>query len=222
MSKRVTIWLLLVLVAWFQPALAWAAPAQSGPAQPEVIRLAQNPELEAFSTSLQPQAIGLGGLKVEPWFWMLSIPVPGLGQLLMGDPTRAAFFFLAPLVTAWIFFFAWQSASNATYTFDIGSPKYPTPGGEFATLSPGGAGGGGGIILLLYGLPVLPILALLTWNIIDAYSMNQQLAAGPGESPALEAEHRREMLLTLLKVAEENQLRPAGAGIGLGHRLASF
>ncbi|MEZ0367490.1 MAG: hypothetical protein ACAI44_00225, partial [Candidatus Sericytochromatia bacterium] len=80
--------------------------------------------------------------------------------------------------------------------------------------------GGGGLLLLFYVLPLLPILALWTWNIADAQLMNQQLLASPDENP--DARIRQERLLALLRVAEENQLRPAGAGIGLNHRLMDF
>ena len=222
MSKRVTLWLLLALLAWIRPGLAWATPLQAEPAasRSEVISLAENPQLESFQTRRQPDVLGFGGLTIGPRFWQLSIPVPGLSQFLMGDPTRGAFFFFAPLAMIWMCYFAWQNTTRVSELHYIGSQQYPSPGGEFATLSPGGVGGGGGLLLLFYVLPLLPILALWTWNIADAQLMNQQLLASPDENP--DARIRQERLLALLRVAEENQLRPAGAGIGLNHRLMDF
>lgn len=148
MLKRIaSIMLTLAMVFGIQSAVFAATDyvEATSTTQSEVIRLAENPQLAALNEDLQLlNATGFGGMKIEPWFWLLSIAVPGLGQFMMGDMVKGIIFFLSTAVI-----YALGSVLVLTLT--------PMLGASVAIL----------------GL-ILPLLALgvYLYNVYDAYMMN--------------------------------------------------
>jgi hypothetical protein len=85
MLKRIAAFFVLLTMMFAFQGNVWAAAANAGDAmagqQTEVIALAENPQLAALNEDIQLLgATGFGGMKIEPWFWVLSIPIAGLGS----------------------------------------------------------------------------------------------------------------------------------------------
>lgn len=93
MLKRFAAFMIVLTMVFAFQSSVWAAAVNAddtmAPQQTEVIALAENPQLAALNDDLQLlNATGFGGMKIEPWFWVLSIPIAGLGQFMMGDVVR--------------------------------------------------------------------------------------------------------------------------------------
>lgn len=150
MLKRIAaIMLTLAMVFGIQSAVFAATDyvEATSTQQSEVIRLAENPQLAALNEDLQLlNATGFGGMKIEPWFWLLSIVVPGLGQFMMGDMVKGIIFFLSSVII-----------------YSLG------PILAFTLTPVLGTG------VAIVGL-ILPLIALgvYLWNVYDAYMMSGQ------------------------------------------------
>lgn len=197
MLKRIAaIMLTLAMVFGIQSAVFAATDyveATNAAQQNEVIRLAENPQLAALNEDLQLlNATGFGGMKIEPWFWLLSIVVPGLGQFLMGDMVKGIIFFLSTTII---------------YTLGAVAAVILTPLGL-------------GAVAATIGL-ILPLLALgvYLWNIYDAYMMSGKavgMSAIDTEKMATEVKKIAEFAQKNQLVAYNNN------GMGLNHQLATF
>lgn len=197
MLKRIAaIMLTLAMVFGIQSAVFAATDyveATNAAQQNEVIRLAENPQLAALNEDLQLlNATGFGGMKIEPWFWLLSIVVPGLGQFLMGDMVKGIIFFLSGTIIGVI------SALAGTLLVSLGL---------------GAVAGVIGIVLPLV------FLGVYLWNIYDAYMMNGKavgMSAIDTEKLAADVQKIAEFAQKNQLVAYNNN------GMGLNHQLATF
>lgn len=196
MLKRIaSIMLTLAMVFGIQSAVFAATDyvEATSTTQSEVIRLAENPQLAALNEDLQLlNATGFGGMKIEPWFWLLSIVVPGLGQFLMGDMVKGIIFFLAGTIIGVV------SALAGTLLVSLGL---------------GAAAGIIGIILPLV------FLGVYLWNIYDAYMMNQKtsgMSSIDTEKVAANLQKIAEFAQKNQLVASANN------GIAVNHQLATF
>ena len=97
MLKRISAVMVMLTVVFAFQSSVWAAAIHASdmaPQHTDVIKLAENPQLAAINQDVQLlNATGFGGMKIEPWFWALSIVIPGLGQFLMGDIVKGLLFF---------------------------------------------------------------------------------------------------------------------------------
>jgi len=197
MLKRIAaIMLTLAMVFGIQSAVFAATDyveATNTAQQSEVIRLAENPQLAALNEDLQLlNATGFGGMKIEPWFWLLSIVIPGLGQFLMGDTVKGIMFFLANAIIGILY-----TASAVILT----------------TLGLGAVAGVIGIILPLV------LLGVYLWNVYDAYMMSGQtmgMTAIDTEKMAADIQKIAEFAQKNQLVASANN------GIGVNHQVAAF
>ena len=163
MRSLLSVFLVLTMIFVYQGcAFAADTPPQffQVASQGEVIRLAENPQLSRLNTGLQFEATGLGGVTVEPWFWLLSTVVPGLGQVLMGEVGKGVLFFLG---TALVWLVSAFLAIGATFLISMfgGSEQ------DEAAVT--------GIALF----SLLSALAMYGWNIVDAYWTHQELMEPP-------------------------------------------
>lgn len=197
MLKRIAaIMLTLAMVFGIQSAVFAATDyveATNTAQQSEVIRLAENPQLAALNEDLQLlNATGFGGMKIEPWFWLLSIVVPGLGQFLMGDMVKGIIFFLSGTIIGVL------SALAGTLLVSLGL---------------GAVAGVIGIVLPLV------FLGVYLWNIYDAYMMNQKavgMSAIDTEKLAADIQKIAEFAQKNQLVAYDFN------GLGVHHQLATF
>ena len=200
MLKRIAAFMVLLTMVFAFQGNVWAAAVNAEDTvaqQSEVIALAENPQLAALNEDIQLLgATGFGGMKIEPWFWILSIPVAGLGQFLMGDVVRGLMFFLAPTIIA--------------IALTVLTPLMITNTAMVGVW---------GIVGLV--VPLL-ILGLWVWNVVDAYMMNQSKV---GMSSIDEMEKMAQMREEVAKIAafmEKNQLVAYQGGAGINSQLASF
>lgn len=196
MLKRIAaIMLTLAMVFGIQSAVFAATDyvEATSTQQSEVIRLAENPQLAALNEDLQLlNATGFGGMKIEPWFWLLSIIVPGLGQFLMGDMVKGIMFFLAGTIIGVI------SAASAVILAGLG------------------LGAVAGIIGII--LPLV-FLGVYLWNVYDAYMMSGQtmgMSSIDTEKVASDVKKIAEFVQKNQLVASANN------GIGVDHMVAAF
>lgn len=207
MLKRIAAFMvMLTMVFAFQgTVLAGAAHAADNtvaPQQTEVIALADNPQLAALNDDLQLlNATGFGGMKIEPWFWALSIIVPGLGQFLMGDMVRGLLFFFAPVIIG------------------VGSSVL---GGILATSAltgnVGAVAGAASIVGIVVPILSLVALAVYVWNVVDAYFMNQETMG----MASIDTEKMAADVQRFAEFVQKNQLVAYQGGAGVQHQLATF
>lgn len=209
MLKRIAAFMVLLTMVFAFQSNVWAAAVHAedtvNPSAEEVIRLAENPQMALLNDNFQmAAATGFGGMKIESWFWILSIPVAGLGQFLMGDMVRGLLFFFAPVLLG----------AAAAILVPI------LVGGAAATGNVAGAAGMASIIgMVIYAA----VLGIWIWNVVDAYFMNQsKLGMASLEDQQKMAAELEKKLSALLKFAEENQLVAYESGLGLNHRVAAF
>lgn len=186
MKKRYLIWIVFVItligqpVSWFTPMVAQAAPLDQN-----VIKLAENPQMIALNEDIQLfAATGFGGLEIKPWFWALSILIPGLGQFLMGDILKGTIFFLTPVLLA----AAW---GGLTLLLATSSPQIWGPTN---------------VILPLF------LLGVWTWNIFDAYYLNQ----------GSETQAQNAFLQTVQPLSESSIMSANDSSLSLNARLLTF
>lgn len=204
MLKKFATFMVLVTMFFAFQSSAWAAAIHAddtvATSAEQVISLEQNPQLALLNADLNVlPATGFNGMKVQPWFWLLSIPVPGLGQFLMGDMMKGLLFFFAPT----ILYAAFSVISGILVTGAVA----------------GGAGGVAGLagIMPTIGLAVYAIvLGIWVWNVWDAYMMNQ------AHTGMASVEDLKKQLAAVTKFMEENKLVSAHDGVALNHRLATF
>ena len=201
MLKRIAAFLVLLTMVFAFQGNVWAAAANAEDTmarqQTEVIALAENPQLAALNEDIQLLgATGFGGMKIEPWFWVLSIPIAGLGQFLMGDVMRGILFFLAPTIigVAWAVLTPILATNPATV----------------------GVWGVVGIVL-----PLL-ILGVWIWNVVDAYFMNQEKVGMSSIDPMQKAAELHEQMATVAEIMQKNQIVATEGGMGLKSQLATF
>lgn len=207
MLKRIAaLMVVLTMVFAFQStALAAAIHADDtmAPQQTEVISLDANPQLAAINEDIQLlNATGFGGMTVEPWFWLLSIVVPGLGQFMMGDIIKGLLFFFGPALLA--------IAGPIIGSILVGTAA--------ATGNAAATAGTAGIVSLALGLGAL---AIYIWNVVDAYFMNQTMT-GPMKMGQMTPEQMASELQKIAEFARKNQLVAYNGGAGVQHQLASF
>ena len=200
MLKRIAGFMVMLSMIFAFQGNVWAAVANAEtnlPAQQtEIIALAENPQMAALNEDLQLLgATGFGGIKIEPWFWILSI-IPGLGQFLMGDVVRGVLFFLAPTIL---------------------TIAYVALGTIFATNT--ATAGIWGIVGLL--LPLIS-LGIWIWNLVDAYFMNQAKVGMSSIDPMQQAAEMHEKLAAAIEVMKKNQIVSLEGGIGVNSQLATF
>lgn len=207
MLKRIAAFMVLLTMVFAFQGNVWAAAVNAEDTmaqQSEVIALAENPQLAALNEDIQLLgATGFGGMKIEPWFWILSIPIAGLGQFLMGDVVRGLMFFLAPIIL----------------TIAIGILVPILVGGAAATGNVGAVAGTAGIISMV---AYLAVLGIWIWNVVDAYMMNQSKV---GMSSIDEMEKMAQLREEMTKIAafmEKNQLVAYQGGAGINSQLATF
>lgn len=200
MLKRIAAFMVLLTMVFAFQGNVWAAAVNAQETveqQSEVIALAENPQLAALNEDIQLLgATGFGGMKIEPWFWILSIPVAGLGQFLMGDVVRGLMFFLAPTIIA--------------IALTVLTPLMVTNTAMIGVW---------GIVGLV--VPLL-ILGIWVWNVVDAYMMNQSKV---GMSSIDEMEKMAQLHEEMTKIAafmEKNQLVAYQGGAGINSQLATF
>lgn len=206
MLKRIAAFMVvLTMVFAFQStALAAAIHADDTmvPQQTEVITLDANPQLASINQDIQLlNATGFGGMKVEPWFWVLSIVIPGLGQFLMGDMIRGLLFFFGPTLVAVV----------SGVVLPILATTLATTGGAALV----------GILAIVGPVLGLVMLGIYIWNVVDAYFMNQGMT-GPMKLGELTPEQMAAEVQKIAEFAQKNQLVAYNGGAGLQHQLASF
>ena len=160
MLKRLSVIFLVLCAFMALHSPAWAAAVNTEVAVPTEIALTAD---EAAALT-QLAAAGKPLMKVEPWVWLLSIPVAGLAQFLMGDTMRGVLF----LVGTW----------GAGILIGILSP--------ILLLATGG--------LAIAILPILGLipLAVWIWAVVDAYFMNQAMMGRSAALPVRDMNARKE------------------------------
>lgn len=202
MLKRIAAFMVLLTMVFAFQGNVWAASAHAGDnttakQQTEVIALAENPQLAALNQDVQLYgATGFGGIKIEPWFWVLSIPIAGLGQFLMGDVVRGILFFLAPTIigVVWAVLTPILATNAATATV-------------------------WGIVSII--LPLL-ILGVWIWNVVDAYFMNQAKTGMSSIDPMQKAAELQEQAMKVAEFLQKNQVVATEGGLGVNSQLATF
>ena len=201
MLKRIGAFLVLLTMVFAFQANVWAAAVHTEDSmakqQTEVIALAENPQLAALNEDIQLLgATGFGGMKIEPWFWVLSIPIAGLGQFLMGDVVRGILFFLAPTIigVAWAVLTPILATNAAT-------------------------AGVWGIVSIV--LPLL-ILGVWIWNVVDAYFMNKAKSGMSSIDPMQKAAELHEQMTKVAEFMQKNQVVASEGGLGVKSQLTTF
>lgn len=208
MLKRIAALMVMFTMVFAFQSNVWAAAVHAEDTlmaqQTEVIALAENPQLAALNEDLQLLgATGFGGMKIEPWFWALSIVIPGLGQFLMGDVVRGLLFFFGPT----LFAIAGSVVGGILLSAAAGT-------GNAAA-----AAGTAGIVGLVLSLGAL---AIYIWNVVDAYFMNQEKV---GMASIDHMDRAAQLQVEVAKVAEfvqKNQLVASQNGLGVNSQLATF
>lgn len=208
MLKRIAALMVMFTMVFAFQSNVWAAAVHAEDTlmaqQTEVIALAENPQLAALNEDLQLLgATGFGGMKIEPWFWALSIVIPGLGQFLMGDVVRGLLFFFGPT----LFAIAGTVVGGILLSAAAGT-------GNAAA-----AAGTAGIVGLVLSLGAL---AIYIWNVVDAYFMNQEKV---GMASIDHMDRAAQLQVEVAKVAEfvqKNQLVASQNGLGVNSQLATF
>lgn len=208
MLKRIAALMVMFTMVFAFQSNVWAAAVHAEDTlmaqQTEVIALAENPQLAALNEDLQLLgATGFGGMKIEPWFWALSIVIPGLGQFLMGDVVRGLLFFFGPT----LFAIAGSVVGGILLSAAAGT-------GNVAA-----AAGTAGIVGLVLSLGAL---AIYIWNVVDAYFMNQEKV---GMASIDHMDRAAQLQVEVAKVAEfvqKNQLVASQNGLGVNSQLATF
>jgi len=208
MLKRIAALMVMFTMVFAFQSNVWAAAVHAEDTlmaqQTEVIALAENPQLAALNEDLQLLgATGFGGMKIEPWFWALSIVIPGLGQFLMGDVVRGLLFFFGPT----LFAIAGTVVGGILLSAAAGT-------GNAAA-----AAGTAGIVGLVLSLGAL---AIYIWNVVDAYFMNQEKS---GMASIDHMDRAAQLQVEVAKVAEfvqKNQLVASQNGLGVNSQLATF
>ncbi|MEZ0371466.1 MAG: hypothetical protein ACAI44_20415 [Candidatus Sericytochromatia bacterium] len=208
MLKRIAAFFVLLTVVFAFQGNVWAATVNAedtmAKQQTEVIALAENPQLAALNEDIQLLgATGFGGMKIEPWFWVLSIPIAGLGQFLMGDIVRGIMFFLAPVLIGII----GAVLTTLFVTGAVGSGNV----GLATTLGP----------IIGLAIPLL-ILGIWIWNVVDAYFMNQEKVGMSSIDPMQKAAELHEQLTRVAEFMQKNQIVAAEGGLGVNSQLVSF
>lgn len=201
MLKRFAAFFVLLTVVFAFQGNVWAASVHAEDSmakqQTEVIALAENPQLAALNEDIQLLgATGFGGMKIESWFWVLSIPIAGLGQFLMGDVVRGIMFFLAPVAISVI----WA----------VLTPIFAT---NAATV------GIWGIVSII--LPLL-LLGVWIWNVVDAYFMNKSKTGMSAIDPMQKAAELHDQMTKVAEFMQKNQVVASEGGLGLKSQLATF
>jgi hypothetical protein len=212
MLKRLAAFMVLLTMVFAFQSNVWAAAVHAQdtatPVAEEVFRLSENPQL-ALLTEQMPlaAATGFNGMKIESWFWVLSIPVAGLGQFLMGDMMKGLLFFFAPILLS--------VAAGILVPILMGA--------SLTTGNPGAVAGAAGLAGTIGLIVWAGVLGIWIWNVLDAYFMNQSKMgmASLEEQEKMAAELERK-LTALARFAQENQLVAYQDGLGLNHRLAAF
>ena len=208
MLKRIAAFMVLLTMVFAFQSNVWAAAVHAedtvAPSAEEVIRLSENPQMALLNDNLPvAAATGFGGMKIESWFWILSV-IPGLGQFMMGDMWRGILFFIAPILLSVV----WSIIAGILVAGAISGGAAGVTG--FAAIAPT-------IGLIVY----LASLGLWIWNLVDAYFMNQTKMASIEDQQKMAAELEQK-LIAMIKFTEENQVVALDGGFGLDHRVAAF
>jgi hypothetical protein len=208
MLKRIAAFMVLLTMVFAFQGNVWAAAVNAedtmATQQAEVISLAENPQMAALNEDIQLLgATGFGGMEIKPWFWALSIVIPGLGQFLMGDIVRGLLFFFAPTIIA--------IAAGVIGPILIG--------GAAATGNAAAAAGTAGIVGLVL---TIGALAVYIWNIVDAYFMNQEKVGMSSIDPMEKAAELHEQVAKVAEVLQKNQIVASQNGLGINSQLATF
>lgn len=204
MFKRIAGFMVVLSMVFAFQASAWAAAANAQDTtmiqQSEVIALAENPQLAALNSDLQLLgATGFGGMKIEPWFWALSIVVPGLGQFLMGDMVKGLLFFFGPTLVG----IAASVVTGVLVSMFASNPSIV------------------GILPLIGTILGLLALAVYVWNVVDAYFMNQE-KTGMASIESLDMEKLSQEIQRIAEFAQKNQIVALEGGAALNHQVATF
>ncbi len=208
MLKRIAAFMVLLTMVFAFQSNVWAAAVHAedtvAPSAEEVIRLSENPQMALLNDNLPvAAATGFGGMKIESWFWILSV-IPGLGQFMMGDMWRGILFFIAPILLSVV----WSIIAGILVAGAISGGAAGVTG--FAAIAPT-------IGLIVY----LASLGIWIWNLVDAYFMNQTKMASIEDQQKMAAELEQK-LIAMIKFTEENQVVALDGGFGLNHRVAAF
>lgn len=208
MLKRIAAFMVLLTMVFAFQSNVWAAAVHAedtvAVSTEEVIRLSENPQMALLNDNISvAAATGFGGMKIESWFWILSV-IPGLGQFMMGDMWRGILFFIAPILLSVV----WSIIAGILVAGAISGGAAGVTG--FAAIAPT-------IGLIVY----LASLGLWIWNLVDAYFMNQTKMASIEDQQKMAAELEQK-LIAMIKFTEENQVVSLDGGLGLNHRVAAF
>ena len=200
MLKRIAAFMVLLTMVFAFQSNVWAAAVHAedtvAPSAEEVIRLSENPQMALLNDNLPvAAATGFGGMKIESWFWILSV-IPGLGQFMMGDMWRGILFFIAPILLSVV----WSIIAGILVAGAISGGAAGVTG--FAAIAPT-------IGLIVY----LASLGLWIWNLVDAYFMNQTKMASIEDQQKMAAELEQK-LIAMIKFTEENQVVALDGGFG--------
>lgn len=198
MLKRIAAFMVLLTMVFAFQGNVWAAAAHAedtmAKQQTEVIALAENPQLAALNQDVQLLgATGFGGIKIEPWFWVLSI-IPGLGQFMMGDVVRGILFFLGGAIVSIVWTILGLTIGAAV----------PQVWGVLSLLLP------------------LVLLGVWIWNLVDAYFMNKAKTGMSSIDPMEKAAEMREQLTRVAEFMQKNQVVATEGGLGVNSQLATF
>lgn len=209
MLKKIAAFMVLLTMVFAFQTNVWAAAVHAedvvNTQAEQVIRLEENPQLEMLNEFQIAQGGGTGfsGMKIEPWFWILSIPISGLGQFLMGETMRGLLFFLAPIVIG----IAWSVIAGFITA------------GALAGGGIGAIGWLGTVSLIVYVL----VGAIWVWNVIDAYMLNQSKTGMASLEDRMKlAAEMQEKMASLASFVENNQFVAYENGFGYSRRLATF
>lgn len=222
---------LLILLILIYPCNSWAAAGQAQPAQTlqaeaeldlpageaavapsDTIALSANPWLAELDPQEKPLPVGLGGIQIRPGMWLLSVPVSGLGQLVMGDPIRGLLFFLVSPALLLLLILGPSFVSNVAQGFGSANQSATS----FSTQAVAVVGG------IEYWLPLLAVAGIWIWNIVDAYLMNERLLSADANAPDQSSQALQKPLAVLMAAAESTRLEIGPDGAFLNHRFVRF
>lgn len=163
------LWVLMLMVT-LSSQVIFACPVQAQTLQepnPYQQVLAAPSEIAGAS-----EVRGLGGLVIQPWFWLFSLLVPGSGQVLMGQISHGLVYMLAPLLIYAVIAviqgaLGLMFATSAVADLATGRSNALSITAQHEYLSS---------FFTVFGLVMIGLLYV--WNGVDAFVMNQDILSG--------------------------------------------
>lgn len=135
-----------------------------------------NPYQQAWAVTTEvpgaSEVRGLGGVVIQPWFWLFSLLLPGAGQVLMGEFWHGLFYLFAPLAIYAVILviqgaLGMMFATAAVADLATGRSNALSITSQHVQLSG---------FFTVFGLIMIGLLYV--WNGVDAFIMNQDKLNG--------------------------------------------